>query len=115
MKQVVPSVDRDEEFQTAVPAYDLAVKAGTWGTEVEPEVVGWARLVRRPLELGMFVAQVVGHSMEPGIPDGAWGLFRSFPLMFTPRLHRSTGGASSSGWRRRTTPRPGPTRSSAGR
>jgi hypothetical protein len=27
----------------------------------------------------MFVAKVVGHSMEPGIPDGAWGLFRSFP------------------------------------
>jgi len=27
----------------------------------------------------MFVAQVVGHSMEPGIPFGAWGLFKSFP------------------------------------
>jgi hypothetical protein len=25
----------------------------------------------------MFVAKVIGHSMEPGIPDTAWGLFRS--------------------------------------
>jgi hypothetical protein len=46
---------------------------------VDPAVIGWARVRRRPLDVDMFVAQVVGHSMEPGIPDGAWGLFRSFP------------------------------------
>ena len=31
----------------------------------------------RSLRAGMFVAQVVGHSMEPGIPDGAYCLFAS--------------------------------------
>ena len=46
---------------------------------MESAVVGWARVARRPLEADMFVARVVGHSMEPGIPEGAWGLFRSFP------------------------------------
>jgi hypothetical protein len=46
---------------------------------VDPAVVGWARVRRRPLDVDMFIARVVGHSMEPGIPDGAWGLFRSFP------------------------------------
>jgi len=61
-------------------ANDSTVKAGSWGTDVEPMVVGWARVPRRPLEVNMFVAQVSGHSMEPGIPDGAWGLFRAFPV-----------------------------------
>ena len=32
----------------------------------------------------MFVAKVVGHSMEPGIPDGAWGLFKSFSIGAPP-------------------------------
>ena len=32
----------------------------------------------------MFVARVSGHSMEPGIPDGAWGLFRTFPADMQP-------------------------------
>lgn len=79
IQQVVPTVGADEQFQTALPVYDLAVKAASWGSDMLPELVGWARLSRRPLDTAMFVAQVVGHSMEPGITDGAWGLFRSFP------------------------------------
>ena len=79
LQQVLPTVGAEEQFQTALPVYDLAVKAGSWGNEVEPAVVGWARVARRPLEVDMFVARVFGHSMEPGIPNGAWGLFRSFP------------------------------------
>ncbi|MCL5966114.1 MAG: S24 family peptidase [Deltaproteobacteria bacterium] len=44
--------------------------------DVEPE--GWAEIsVARKLCPGMFVAQVVGRSMEPRIPDGAWCLFQS--------------------------------------
>jgi type III restriction enzyme len=78
LQHVLPTISADEQFQTALPVYDLAVKAGNWGSEVEPAVAGWVRIARRPLEDDMFVAQVVGHSMEPGIPDGAWGLFRSF-------------------------------------
>lgn len=78
LQGVLPTVGPEEQFQSALPVYDLAVKAGSWGSEVEPAVVGWARVPRRPLETDMFIAQVVGRSMEPGIPDGAWGLFRSF-------------------------------------
>jgi type III restriction enzyme len=77
---VMPAVSTEEHFQTALPVYDLAVKAGSWGSDVAPDVVGWARVSRRPLDSDMFVAQVSGHSMEPGIPEGAWGLFRSFPV-----------------------------------
>ena len=32
----------------------------------------------RQLTSDMFVARVVGRSMEPGIPDGSWCLFRHF-------------------------------------
>ena len=32
---------------------------------------------KRRLRPGMFVAQIVGRSMEPRIPDGAWCLFQS--------------------------------------
>lgn len=84
LQQVLSTIGADEQFQTALPVYDLAVKAGSWGSEVEPAVVGWVRVPRRPLEDEMFVAQVAGHSMEPGIPDGAWGLFRSFPADSQP-------------------------------
>lgn len=77
--QILPTITPDEQFQTAVPVYDLGMKACSWGSDVAPAVVGWARVQRRPLEADMFVAKVVGHSMEPGIPESAWGLFQSFP------------------------------------
>ena len=77
---VVPSVAAEEQFQVALPVYDLSVQAGNWGSEVAPDAVGWARVARRPLDSDMFVAQVTGRSMEPSIPDGAWGLFRAFPV-----------------------------------
>ena len=76
--QVLSTVGADEQFQAALPVYDLAVKAASWGSDAIPSVMGWVRVARRPLEADMFVAQVVGHSMEPGISGGAWGLFRSF-------------------------------------
>jgi SOS-response transcriptional repressor LexA len=78
VQQVLPTIGPEEQFQTALPVYDLAVKAGAWGSDVSPEVVGWARVPRRPLDPDMFIAKVSGRSMEPGIVDGAWGLFQSF-------------------------------------
>ena len=84
VEQILPTVRPEEQFQTALPVYDLDVKVGTWDGDVTPDARGWARVARRPLDSEMFVARVVGHSMEPGIPDGAWGLFRSFPAGFDP-------------------------------
>jgi len=78
LQQILPDIGAEEQFQTALPVHDLAVKAGAWGGDVDPAIVGWVRVNRRPIGPDMFVAKVVGHSMEPGIPDGAWGLFRSF-------------------------------------
>lgn len=84
LQGVLATIGAEEQFQSALPVYDLAVKAGSWGSEVVPAVVGWARVPRRPLESEMFIAKVVGRSMEPGIPDGAWGLFRAFAANSQP-------------------------------
>ncbi len=78
IQQVFSTIGADEQFQTAIPVYDLAQRAASWGAETAPDVVGWVRVARRPLDPDMFAARVVGRSMEPGIPGGAWGLFRLF-------------------------------------
>jgi DUF2075 family protein len=60
-----------------IPVYTLAAAAGGYGEDVVPEVSGWA-----PTPTGLrpdakhFIAKVMGHSMEPLIPDGSWCVFR---------------------------------------
>ena len=81
-----------DPYQNCVPIYDLAAAAGRFsgpqiptesllGEEIEhPERFRWAEL---PEELrprtGLFVAQVVGESMNRRIPSGSWCLFRLRP------------------------------------
>ena len=68
-------------FVTHLPFYGLRAAATKFGEEFdqaevsEPEA--WLRAPRGlRLSDGMFVAQVVGRSMEPLIPDGSYCLFR---------------------------------------
>jgi len=71
-----------DRFTNCVPLMPLKVAAGYFG---EPQTVGeeewdldWVEIdTGRRLRKGMFVAQVVGKSMEPAIPDGAYCLFGS--------------------------------------
>lgn len=77
---VVQWVPEAERYRDAVPVYDLAAAAGAFSEFQQPEVKGWARIKSgRKLSQGMFIAQVVGRSMEGSIPDGSWALFRAFP------------------------------------
>jgi SOS-response transcriptional repressor LexA len=69
-------------FQTHLPVYSLRAAAGKWGdqmpVEEEPEGdEGWME-VPEDLRLtkDMFIARVVGRSMEPVIPDGSLCVFR---------------------------------------
>ena len=63
----------------AVPVYGLVAAAGGFGASQSPEPVGWALVkTRRALDGSMFIAKVEGHSMEDGIPDGSYCLFRGF-------------------------------------
>jgi len=68
----------DEKYRTTVPLFSLQAASGAFSSvqAVEPEA--WVRLSEpQRLEAGMFVAQVVGHSMEPTILHRAYCLFRS--------------------------------------
>lgn len=69
-----------EQFQSALPVYDLSAYAGAFSTAQTPQPIGWARVKRtRPIDRSMFVARIVGESMEPGVPDGSLAIFRTFP------------------------------------
>jgi len=67
-------------FMTHLPVFGLRAAATKFGgdQQVDAEQEGW---VRAPEDLrlreGMFVAHVVGRSMEPLIPDGGACIFRA--------------------------------------
>src|SRR5665213_2249305 len=68
-------------FVTHLPFYSLRAAATRFGEEFDPAEVNepeeWLRAPRSlRLTDGMFVAQVVGRSMEPLIPDGSYCVFR---------------------------------------
>jgi len=67
-----------ERYVTCVPLVPLNAAAGAFGDpqHVENDGLEWVAVeTRHRLRSGMFVAQVVGKSMEPAIPDGAYCLF----------------------------------------
>lgn len=68
-----------DRYRTCVPLIPLEAAAGGFG-EPSGDLLAdaaWVELdPRHRLRPGMFVAQVVGKSMEPRIPDGAYCLFQ---------------------------------------
>jgi SOS-response transcriptional repressor LexA len=69
-----------ERYVTCVPLVPLKAAAGAFGDpqHIEDDGFEWVAVEsRHKLRPGMFVAQVVGKSMEPAIPDGAYCLFRA--------------------------------------
>lgn len=76
--EIVDLVPRSkaDPFRSHLPVYSLGAAAGKFLDNQPVEEVGW---VRTPdglhLRRSMFVARVVGHSMEPRIPDGSYAVF----------------------------------------
>jgi phage repressor protein C with HTH and peptisase S24 domain len=70
-----------EPFRTHVPLYSLRAAAGALGEEMESTAEDWVRAPEgMRVDPGVFVAHVVGRSMEPRIPDGSLNLFRLHPV-----------------------------------
>ena len=70
----------EDRYVTCVPLVPLKAAAGGFSDpqHVEDNDFEWVAVEsRRRLRKGMFVAQVLGKSMEPAIPDSAWCLFRA--------------------------------------
>ncbi len=68
----------ENKYVTCVPLVPLDAAAGAFSDPQYVEDNGWEWIstdTRRRLRPGMFVARVVGHSMEPVIPNGAYCLF----------------------------------------
>ncbi len=70
----------EDRYVTCVPFVPLRAAAGAFGDpqHIEDDGFEWAAVdSRHRLRPGMFVARIVGHSMEPAVPHGAYGLFRA--------------------------------------
>ncbi len=68
----------EERYVTCVPLVPLKAAAGAFSDPQHIEDDGWkwaAVDTKHRLRAGMFVAQVVGKSMEPAISDGSYCLF----------------------------------------
>ncbi len=64
------------QFETHIPRRSLQVAAGKFLDNDDVEIEGWEEVPRDLHVLPtMFVAQIVGHSMEPHIPDGTSCIF----------------------------------------
>ena len=69
--------DEARPYENCVPLFDLKIAAGGFSGEQQTDDCEWVELPEefRPRK-GLFVAQVVGESMNRRIPSGAWCLFR---------------------------------------
>jgi phage repressor protein C with HTH and peptisase S24 domain len=67
------------EFRTHLPRYSLRAAAGRFLDNDEIVEEGWIEAPETIQHLypDMFVAEIVGQSMEPLIPDGSWCVFRA--------------------------------------
>ena len=65
------------EFRTHLPRYSLQAAAGKFLANQEISEDGWVEAPENlRLSTDMFVASILGHSMEPTIPDGSLCVFR---------------------------------------
>jgi len=71
--------DENRRYVDTLPLYSLKAAAGKFGEGQDVEEEGWLYVGEgMKLHEGMFVAQVVGKSMEPTIPDGSYCIFRRY-------------------------------------
>lgn len=68
---------KTDKYSTYLPVYSLQAVATTFSEEQKPELLGWKKIdSKKKLDKHMFVAQVIGKSMEPTIADGSYCIFR---------------------------------------
>lgn len=76
--KIIPAVEV-KPYVNAVPLLDLKMAAGRFSEEQAAGEITWVGLPESfRISSGLFVAQVVGESMNRRIPNGAWCLFREY-------------------------------------
>lgn len=76
--EIISEIPRPEMWKSYLPVYSVAAIATAFGKEVKVEPLGWTTNAGKHSK-DLFVAQVVGKSMEPTIKDGSWCIFRTDP------------------------------------
>ena len=66
----------EEDEAGALPIYDLRVAAGAFSEGQMPEAIGFGQVDGASTRPGLFVAQVVGDSMDRVAPKGSWCLWQ---------------------------------------
>jgi phage repressor protein C with HTH and peptisase S24 domain len=85
-------IEEVQPFENCVPLYELDIAAGRFGAETAVNEVAQDEEIQQPQDFewvelppafhsqrGLFVARVVGNSMNRRIPNGSWCLFRLSP------------------------------------
>lgn len=75
---------KEDYYETCLPITSLKTAAGYWSQEQQDiednpdwaEQWGIPKDITGPWEKGSFIAQVIGKSMEPKVPDGSWCIFK---------------------------------------
>jgi len=78
---VIPDEEMAEKdkYSMHLPVFSLQAVATAFSEEQKPELLGWKKIeARKKLDENMFIAQVIGKSMEPSIPDGRYCIFRFY-------------------------------------
>ncbi|GIW72681.1 MAG: hypothetical protein KatS3mg102_2223 [Planctomycetota bacterium] len=73
--RIVPR-EKAEAYVRHLPLYTLEAAAGAFSEGQIPQEAGWVEVEGCNLREGMFVARVVGESMNRRIPNGAYCIFR---------------------------------------
>ena len=66
----------EEDVRGALPMFDLRIAAGAFSEGQAPEAFGFARVEGASSRPGLFLAQVVGDSMDRVAPKGSWCLWQ---------------------------------------
>jgi SOS-response transcriptional repressor LexA len=70
-----------QKLANSLPIYSLKAAAGKFLENQDIHEEGWIEVdMGRKLDEKMFVARVVGDSMEPDIPNGSYCIFRAEPV-----------------------------------
>ncbi len=76
LERILQEVNSSLKYKEYLPVYSLEAAAGAFGEGMDVKEMGWLKVnIGRSLNKRLFVAKVVGKSMEPLIPNGSYCVF----------------------------------------
>jgi hypothetical protein len=77
IQKIEKEISEKLKYDEYLPVYSLEAAAGGFGEGADVSEEGWIKVdINKKLNRRMFIAKIVGHSMEPRIPDNSYCVFR---------------------------------------